>query len=238
VAGTTFNAVAATGIVTRASTGHVVLGTCTSYVRPDFALTAAHCVDNIPADDIHVFFFSRGGQMKTVDSLTAHGNADLCALKLHPGPNDDLSGHPSNAFWNCVSPGLGEDFMMFGYPVEGYPAVGPFLAQESARLIKGHYQRFSQFGVPGGYQFLAGEMNTPALPGMSGGPLFRPQAHPILTGIVAGTVEKTVTAYSHTEVKNGIETYSEKVDRITAYGIALILEPLKSWLDQEIALIR
>src|SRR3989442_7977841 len=151
MAQTPFNAVAATGIVTQASRGHAVLGTCTSFVRPDYALTAAHCVENVAAEDIHVFFFARGGEMRTVDAVTKHATADLSVIKLFSAAKDDLSGHPWNAFWSGVPAGLGEEFMTFGYPVEGYDVVGPFLALESARLIRGHYQRFSEFGVPGGY---------------------------------------------------------------------------------------
>jgi hypothetical protein len=230
VATTPFNPVAATGIVAQASQGYVVLGTCTAFLRPDYALSAAHCVEKIDAGDIRVLFFARDGEMRRVDSVTKHTTADLCVMKLSPVEGDDLSGHSSNAFWGFAPAALGDEFMTYGYPVEGYQAVNPFLAAESARVIRGHYQRFSQFGVPGGYEFLAGEMSVTALAGMSGGPLFRPNAHPVLTGLVAGTVERSVTAYSKTEVRNGVETYTERVDRITVYGIALMLEPLRDWL--------
>src|SRR5260370_42073183 len=88
----------AVGMVCRASEGESVRGTCTAFQRPDLALTAAHCIEGIDAKDLHVFFFSRGGEMRTVEEVTRHGTADLCVLRLYPGHDDDLGGTPEHAF--------------------------------------------------------------------------------------------------------------------------------------------
>src|SRR5207253_9759518 len=103
----------AVGMVCRASQGESVLGTCTAFNRPYLALTAAHCIEGVEANDLHVFFFSRGGEMRMVEEVTRHGTADLCVLRLYPD-HDDLGGTPDNAFWQIL-PGIamGQEFMTF-----------------------------------------------------------------------------------------------------------------------------
>jgi hypothetical protein len=227
-----FNPLKAVGMVCSKSKGMAVLGTCTAFRRPDFALTAAHCVDGYDPTDLWGLFLARGGNMRSVESLTFHEKADLCVLKLYPGKDDDLGGYPSDAFWGSVGNfGLGEEFMAYGFPVER-GSVGPLVAEAAARLIRGSYQRFFSFGSPDGYQFLAGEMSVAATSGMSGGPLFRPGAPPMLTALVVASIETAVEAYKRVEVKNGAETYIEKVDRITEYGVALMLDPVQKWLEE------
>lgn len=234
-----FNPVAAVGMVTRASRGHAVTGTCTAFRRPDYALTAAHCVEGAEAEDLRVFYLGRGGEMRTVEALTTHEVADLCVVKLAQAPNDDLSGQSLEAFWGSVSNlALGEEFMTYGFPIEEAESLGPMVAARSARLVRGYYQRFLEFGTGGGYQFLAGEMSVPAISGMSGSPLFRPGAFPMLTGIVVASLESRVETYSVTEVKDGLDTYVEKMSRITTNGIALILHPLEEWLQAMIPVTR
>jgi hypothetical protein len=227
-----FNPLAAVGMICVASRGYAVVGTCTAFKRPDYALTAAHCVEGCRVDDLWVFYLGRGGQMRSVESLVVHDTADLCVLQLYPDPSDDLGGNPPDAFWGSVGNfTLGEEFMTYGYPVEGRESLGPLKVGESARVIRGYYQRFFEFGNLRGFRFLAGEMSVAATSGMSGGPLFRPDALPMLTGLVAASIESSVEAYKRVEVRDGTETYVEKVDRITTYGVALMLDPLSEWLS-------
>jgi hypothetical protein len=188
-------------------------------------------LEGIDESDLWVYT-ARRGQMRAVQSRTNHEKADLCVLKLASDPADDLGGYPTGAFWGSVGNlGLGEPFVAYGYPIE-HGSVGPLVAAPSARLIVGNYQRFYEFGSPDGYQFLAGEMSVAATTGMSGGPLFRPGAAQMLSGLVVASVESSVEAYKKIVVTEGAETYIEKVDRITEYGVALILEPFKDWLAE------
>jgi hypothetical protein len=123
--------------------------------------------------------------------------------------------------------------MAYDYPIEDRSSLGPFKAVESARLLRANYQRFFQFEDPEGHRFLAGELSVAAPSGMRGAPLFRPGALPMLTGLVVGTLESSVLAYKVTEVKDGVETYLEKVDRITTYGVGLMLDPVGEGLEAQ-----
>jgi hypothetical protein len=60
----------------------------------------------------------------------------------------------------------------------------------------------------------------------------------MLTGIVVASLESRVETYSVTEVKDGLDTYVEKMSRITTNGIALILHPLEEWLQAMIPVTR
>jgi hypothetical protein len=230
-----FDPIAAIGMLCVASEGYRVVGTCTSFKRAEMALTVAHCVADIDPGDLWIAKLERGGQMRSTVKVDTHPTADLAALHLFPDEADHVSDVPADAFWGTVGNyTLGEEFMTYGYPLEAREAMGPFKAVESARLLRGNFQRFHQFADPGGHQFLAGEMSVPAPTGMSGAPLFRPGALPMLTGLVVGSTESSVLAYKVTEVKDGVETYLERVDRVTTYGVALMLAPFSGWLDGQL----
>ena len=56
----------------------------------------------------------------------------------------------------------------------------------------------------------------------------------MLTALVVGSTESSVLAYKVSEAKDGVETYVERVDRVTTYGVAVMLDPLRDWLDTQI----
>lgn len=90
-------------------------------------------------------------------------------------------------FWGCVGNySLGEEFFAFGFPED---SLGPNQGHPTARLFKGHFQRFMQYKSHMGYAYFAGELSTPCPGGLSGGPLFRPDAPEMLTGLVAENIE-------------------------------------------------
>src|SRR5439155_19134527 len=114
-----------------------------------------------------------------IATVLQHPRADVAILRV--GRHEPAQLEP---FWNYVANwGLGEDFMAYGYPMD---VLGPNSAAPTARLFKGHYQRFMEFAsVLHPYRYLAGEMSIAAPAGLSRGPLFRAAAPVMVTALVA-----------------------------------------------------
>jgi hypothetical protein len=131
-------------------------------------------------------------------------------------------------FWGFVANyGLGEEYMCFGFPFEDLPHGGRAL---TPRLFMGYFQRLFQYGH-GPFRYHAVELSSPAPQGLSGGPLFRPAAPQMLTGLVTGNVQSsTVVDYlEETHESSGKTVY--KTARIVEYGVALLLDEVGPWLD-------
>jgi hypothetical protein len=80
--------------------------------------------------------------------------ADVAVLRANAGEPPSLE-----PFWNTVTNwSLGEDFFAYGYP-EDRPGPGTF---PTARLFKGHFQRFMAHESHMGFRYFAGELSTGA----------------------------------------------------------------------------
>jgi hypothetical protein len=127
---------------------------------------------------------------------------------------------------------LGEDAYAYGYPIEG-PKTDPRQQVRTPRLFKGHYQRYFQFNSPAGYKYVGGELNIAAPAGLSGGPVFRPEAASMLTGIVTTNAESYSTLDWLEEVRDDV-THIEAHHRVISYGIVAMLSPIEEWLDEHV----
>lgn len=207
-------------------------GTCFCFRHEHVALTASHCVvDTASAIEL---LFPRVGRSRRVERIERHPQADIALLVTAIQTADKGEGYPEHAFWDCVSNWtLGEEFFAYGFPSEG-PTPGAGASAPTARLFKGHYQRFFDYDSHTGHRYLAGEMSVPAPGGLSGGPLFRPGAQQMLTGLVTASHESYAivdsTEYEH---KDGIE-YRSEVRRVITYGVALMLNSVLDWLRSNV----
>lgn len=211
-----------------------ILGTCAAFRQPHIALTAAHILAGVRKRTALRLEYPRRGVVRRLAEMRIHDSADLAILESPPDEEDDLQGYPPGAFSNFVGNwGLGEDFYAYGFPVEG-PGQSPVQQQPTPRLFKGSYQRFFRFAAPGGYRYEAGELSIPAPAGLSGGPLFRPEAPSLLTGLVTTNTETYSTEDWREEVtREGIRRV-EAHHRVIRYGVAVMLSPLSDWLDDYI----
>lgn len=172
--------------------------------------------------------------MQRITGVILHTEADLAILESPPDDDDDMKGYPPGAFTNFVGNwSLGEEFMAYGFPMEG-PSREPSVQTPTPRLFRGHYQRFFDFQSPGGYRYVAGEMSIPAPAGLSGGPIFRPGAPSLITGVVASNTESYSTLDWVEEVQAEGATRVEAHHRVVSYGAAVILSPLEGWLDAKV----
>jgi trypsin-like peptidase len=221
----TFDPLEAVGLVV--GYGDQVLGGCFRFRHEHMVFTAKHCV---PTSEDLVTFFPRSRRAQRVTRVEGHPTADIALLVTEAQPSDSGSGHPTNAFWDRVSNWrLGEEFMAFGYPVEGPSPEAP-AGTPIARLFIGHYQRFFEYSSPSRDNYLVGEMSIPAPAGLSGSPLFRAGAPQMVTGMVTTNLESYAVTDSITEVRDGEKAYREEARKVIAYGLALILSNVSDWL--------
>jgi len=224
-----FDPLRATGLIhLRRNDAESYSGTCFAFRQSHVVLTAAHCVPP-EVSDVVVEFPHRIERHDAVE-VVRHPSADIAIATLHPAPDDDGTGYPKDAFWNCVGNwGLGEEFMAYGFPTEG---AAQTYGSPTPRLFVGHFQRFLRSGPHGTY--LAGEMSIPAPAGLSGGPVFRPGADVMVMGLVTSNVESYSVLHSVDEIDASGNRYKEVSRRVIHYGLALMLSDLEDWLDEHI----
>jgi hypothetical protein len=202
--------------------GPYLLGTCFAFRSARHFVTAAHCVGDLRADRLVVVVPQVTGPIR-VTSVERHPSADVAILTLDEEPDG------VEPFWSAVSNyGLGEDFLAFGFPESIF---GPDARQPTPRLFKGSYQRFFDHESHMGYEYFAGELSIGCPAGLSGGPLFRPDAQVIVTGMATENMESTTVLESVEEVvQDGAKT-EKRYRKVITYGVALMLDRVSDWFD-------
>lgn len=169
--------------------------------------------------------------MTEPEKVIHHDTADMCILRL---PHLDYE--PGDAFWGIVDNyEPGETFHALGWPedclaefaVTGLPLPTGEPPWARMRLFTGTYQRFiPQYASPQGFTFLAGELSIACPVGLMGGPLFRPETHPLVAGMVAGNL-RTASDWQ-ADVQRGVQ------EHVIEYGVALMLDHVGDWLNEHI----
>jgi hypothetical protein len=233
-----FSATGAVGVVLMvAGSDAQMTGTCFGFRHDEIALTAAHCV---PADpDVPLYVVGAGGSATRVVHVERHPDADIAALlTADPGSLRGMAGTAQHAFWDGVSNwSIGEEFLAYGYPTEGpnpaslRSAAAPNHDTPVPRLFVGHFQRFFFYESPSGFKYEAGEMSIPAPGGLSGGPLFRRGAPPMVTGLVTANHDSYAITDSVEDVEDEGRTFRLESRRVISYGVALMLSGVAEWLN-------
>jgi hypothetical protein len=105
---------------------------------------------------------------------------------------------------------------------------------QASRLFTGNYQRFFRHRDLEEREYDAGEMSIPAPAGLSGGPVFRPGAPTMLTGVVTANFDSYTGLEAHDEEDNDGRKRTVQYRRVISYGIALRLAKFSEWLDENI----
>jgi hypothetical protein len=220
-----FEPTEAIGALVRSPKGEL-LGTAFAFRQYGHFLTAAHCVKDLDPKELLIASGYRR-IVRGVREVIKHKNADIALLVAEPIKDDET--HP---FWDLVGNlSLGEDFVAYGYPED---AIGPNEGRPTPRIFKGYFHRFMRHKSHLGYEYLAGELSTPCPSGLSGGPLFRPGALTMLTGLVTEDIEATTSLH---ETESFAQDGSKVVDhyrRVVTFGVGLMLTDVKDWLDQHV----
>lgn len=204
----------------------IFLGSCFAYCQRTHFLTANHCV--LDREVATVFVVSpTDGRARKVSEILTHPSADVSLLIVDAQENDQVE-----PFWGCVGNySLGEEFMAYGYPED---SLGPNVGQPTARLFMGYFQRFMNHKSHMSYEYMAGELSTPCPGGLSGGPLFRPRAQVMLTGLVAENLEVSTYLHEQEVVLHDGKVINEHYRRVVNYGVAVMLDSVSDWLKEHV----
>lgn len=202
------------------------LGTCFAFRHRNYFLCAEHCVRGRAIDRL-VVASPFEAVFSPVQVILSHAQADVAIVKL---ANEGLGA--TEPFWGFVGNyGLGEEFMTYGFPED---SRGPNQGTPTARLFRGYYQRFLDHRSHIGYAYVAGELSIACPGGLSGGPLFRPGAPPMITGIVTENLEATTLLDSEEKILDNGVHHHDHYRRVINYGVALMLDRVGEWIDQNV----
>jgi hypothetical protein len=217
-----FNPLHAVGQLFEARGQGTTLGSCFAFRKTPFFLTAAHVVVDRPPAQLAILMPKYNERYLEVERVTVHPEADVAVLRVDESKHGPLD--LVDPFWNTLTNwNMGEDFMAYGYPDAPAP-----------RLFKGHFMRFMDHTSYLGYRYLAGEISIPVPTGLSGGPLFRPGAHSMVTALVTENLTSHLVEDSTESLEeNGSRTRTE-VRRVVSYGVVVMLSAIAEWLDFEI----
>jgi len=211
-------------ILARSGSVQTFLGSCFLFRNPDFALTAAHCVADQDVSQLFVHFpRPQGVTINVMSVLYAPRRGDLAALRV-----DGRFGQEQ--FWGHVSNySLGEEVFAYGFPEDVF---GPDARTPTPRLFRGNYQRYMLHRSHLGYEYNAGELSFPAPGGLSGGPVFRPGAQVMVTGMVTENLYSTTVLEAHESVEIDGARTATHYQRVITYGVALLLDSFEDWFQE------
>jgi hypothetical protein len=204
------------------------LGTCFPFREPTCFLTAAHCIGALPASEL-VVGLPINFEMGPLPVLSAerHPKADIALLRIAHAPDGQVS-----PFWNHASNyTYGEAFAAFGYPEDTF---GPQPGVPVARLFRGHIQRVLHYASPLGYEYDSAELSIGSPAGLSGGPVFRPDAPVVVIGLVTENLQSTTYLEAIEEVQENGAVYRREYQSVINYGMAVLLDRVGDWLDERV----
>ncbi len=221
--------------------GYSFLGSSFAYMSSRVFLTAAHCVMAAGGSQIGVFVPEpRGLTITAADDVVVHPEADLAIVRVADAPPPDplfqITEHELGPFrGNLAAAAPGTDYVAYGFPEDVFDRSARLRSPTVvARTFKGYFQRFLQHRSHLGYAYEAGELSTPCPAGLSGGLLY-PADHPgLLFGMVTENLESYTTLEEIEERTKAGEVARIENRRVITYGIALMLEPVHTWIHEQL----
>jgi hypothetical protein len=168
---------------------------------------------------------SRGRSWKigNITEVETHPTSDVAIGKIDYRPPGFFSSKNQVAYgW--------EDVHVFGYPESRTRGRQTGDYEFNPHFLKGYVSRRLEIkDVPLRHYAPAYELSFPIPLGVSGSPVFRTGPDHSLLGIAVASLESAVSVHEFTEVRDGTEKYSEKVQKIEQFGIAVRLADLADW---------
>ncbi len=188
-----------------------------------FYFTAAHCLDGLNEDHVHVFNCTQHNYFET-RKIYRHASADLAIIEIGgdiPKVFEKFKLAPNQAYFgtNTRCFGLLDDWLE---DREQKKAPG--------RVIAGIVQRtFTHKDHL--YTSLAFEYSEPIPLGTSGGPAFRSECDDTVIGMAIGTINSSIDVFQSVEYEDDKIKYREKISEITRYGVILRLAEYREWIE-------
>jgi hypothetical protein len=194
-------------------------GSCAAYLGRGCWLTAKHCVPE--GSGITVLRNGLSRAPIQASAVTHHPEVDLAVIHVDVGDEPMPLGHQ---FYLHPPDDIidGGDFVGFGYPAEPQPIE---------RMLKGHFQRYIHYDSTFDETYYAGEMSVPSPRGFSGSVLYYPARPQRAAAVATANVDSSVVEHGFEEVERDGRVYKETIKRVVSYGIALMLQPHRAWLD-------
>ena len=202
------------------------LGTCFAYRSSSRFITAAHCLEGVPCENLKIMPF-HNHILHNVHDYEIHPEADFAIIRM----DMFLAVHEFNPFVDCLAVnGLGMDFAAFGFPED---SMGPNKGQSTPRLFKGHIQSVMHYHSSSfpQYKYEASELNIACPRGLSGGPIFSVYEPQKVIGVVTENLEASTIIFEEEKHSSGEHVYYQKY---VEYGVAVLLDPIKDWLNEKI----
>jgi hypothetical protein len=160
-----------------------------------------------------------------ITRLAVHPTADLALIAF-----DDLSGlfDPFVGIGSCSE--AGQEVAAFGYPEHsGESGVEPI-----PRFFRGNILRtFPHSRSP--FSYAAAELSFGAPGGLSGGPVAHRDDPGRVIGVVTENFRSSTLLEAFSETSEGGVVRVVEQHSVIHYGIAVLLEHVADWIDQEIA---
>jgi hypothetical protein len=207
-------------------------GTCFTIGTAGFFLSAKHvineqCFAQCPAGHALIGLakpVDSGGRRWTAAKITqieSHPACDVAIGKIDHAPPSFFTSHNQDAYgW--------EDVHVFGYPESRTRDRATGLYEFNPHFLKGYIsRRLDRKDVPQyGPSY---ELSFPIPLGVSGSPVFRRGPEHSLLGIALASLESAISVHEVVEVDEKAGKYSEKVQKIEQFGIAIRLAALADW---------
>lgn len=213
------------GVITTLD-GSRFFGSCFTIGKPQYLMTAAHCVAHENPEDLSVDFI-RGSERRgqRVTEVHLHPSADLAILYV-PSANSADGVGPYMTFDTTAN--FAVDIGSFGYVDEGIHDGSQLVV---AKAFRGYIHRHFPFtDLANHYRYRAIELSFACPVGISGAPVFNALKPEVLHGVVTGTHESSVQVHKVSEVSDDGTTFSEVIQKVTQYGTAVYLSDVMEWV--------
>lgn len=211
------------GALFHESTGSF-LGSSFVFRYPNKLIAAAHCVGQAKPVDLRVLIYATGDRIYAVKRIDIHPRADVAALEIEDIDETSI-GMPVNSLFD--DRGFGVEVMSCGFPED----VALSQRAPTARVFRGHVQRFMEWKSHFGYEYFAAELSFRCPGGLSGGPMVNPRFPGRVYGVITEDIQTSNILNSIEEVHEDGKVYREHYQNFINYGIAVWLPAIADWLD-------
>ena len=200
------------------------LGSSFVFRYPNCLLTAAHCVGEASPGDLCAMIYATGKRIYPARRVHKHPTADIALVEI-AGVDETTIGWPVYSLYD--DRGFGVEVMSCGFPED----VALDRSAPTARVFRGHVQRFMDWRSYFGYEYFAAELSFRCPGGLSGGPVVNPELPGRVYGVITEDVQTSNILSSIEEVHEDGRVYREHYQNFISYGICVWLPAVADWLD-------